>query len=53
MSEKIMAGRRTNRNYRGEAIAKMILDKYQPQNTEEMQDALKDVFGPMFEAMLQ
>ena len=48
-----MAGRRTNRNYRGETIAKMILDKYQPKNTEEMQDALKDVFGPMFEAMLQ
>ena len=53
MEEKIMAGRRTNRNYRGETIAKMILDKYQPKNTEEMQDALKDVFGPMFEAMLQ
>ena len=29
------------------------MDEYQPQSTEEMQDALKDIFGPMFEAMLQ
>ena len=48
-----MAGRRKNRNPRGEAIAKMILEQYKPENKEEMQDALKDIFGPMFEAMLQ
>lgn len=48
-----MSGRRTDRNYRGEAIAKMILEKYQPKSAEEVQDALKDIFGPMFEAMLQ
>ncbi len=35
------------------AIAKAIIDEYQPTNAEEMQDALKDIFGPMFEAMLQ
>ena len=29
------------------------MDEYQPQSTEEMQDALKDIFGPMFQAMLQ
>ena len=48
-----MAGRRKNRNPRGEAIAKMILESYQPESKEAMQDALKDIFGPMFEAMLQ
>ena len=48
-----MSGRRTDRNYRGEAIAKMILEKYQPKSAEEVQNALKDIFGPMFEAMLQ
>lgn len=53
MEGKIMSGRRTDRNYRGEAIAKMILEKYQPKSAEEVQDALKDIFGPMFEAMLQ
>ena len=29
------------------------IDQYQPQSVEDMQDALKDIFGPMFEAMLQ
>ena len=48
-----MAGRRKNRNPRGEAIAKMILEQYKPESKEDMQDALKDIFGPMFEAMLQ
>lgn len=48
-----MAGRRKNRNEKGEAIAKMILEQYQPKNKEDMQDAIKDIFGPMFEAMLQ
>ena len=35
------------------AIAESILEAYKPQNREEMQDALKEVFGPMFEAILQ
>ena len=34
-------------------LAKAILEQYQPKSVEEMQDALKDIFGPMFEAMLQ
>ena len=49
-----MAPRKNDkRNAAGRAIAKAILDQYQPSNAEEMQDALRDVFGPMFEAMLQ
>lgn len=45
--------RRKTENTRGAKIAKMILEEYQPENQKEMQDALKDIFGPMFEAMLQ
>ena len=52
MSTALMAPRK-KRNTKGEAIAKMIMEQYQPQNKEDMQDALKDIFGPMFEAMLQ
>lgn len=29
------------------------MEEFQPQTREEMQDAIKDIFGPMFEAMLQ
>jgi len=34
-------------------IARAILEAYQPETVEEMHEALKDIFGPMFEAMLQ
>lgn len=34
-------------------LAQAIIDQYQPQSVEDMQDALKDIFGPMFEALLQ
>ena len=34
-------------------LAKQILEAYQPESVEDMQNALKDIFGPMFEAMLQ
>lgn len=34
-------------------LAKTILNTYQPKSVAEMQDALKDIFAPMFEAMLQ
>ena len=37
---------------RGESLAKAIISEYKPKTVEDMQDALKDVFGPMFEAML-
>ena len=33
------------------AIAKAILEEYQPTTVEEMKDALRDIFGPMFEAL--
>ena len=34
-------------------LARAILEEYQPKTVEDMQEALKEVFGPMFEAMLQ
>ncbi len=37
----------------GEEFAKAIIDKYQPQSVADMRNALKDIFGPMFEAILQ
>lgn len=52
MSTALMA-RRKNQNTKGAAIAQAILEQYQPQTKEDMQDAIKDIFGPMFEAMLQ
>ena len=52
MSDALMAPRK-KRNEFGMAIAKSILENYQPKTVAEMQDALKDIFGPMFEAMLQ
>jgi Transposase and inactivated derivatives len=51
MGRTLMA--RKKQNTRGARIAKAILEEYQPRTKEEMQDAIKDVFGPMFEAMLQ
>ena len=33
-------------------MAKEIIAKYKPKTVEDMQNALKDIFGPMFEAML-
>ena len=53
MSNALMAPRRNKRSEASRAIAQAIIDQYQPSNAEEMQDALKDIFGPMFEAMLQ
>ena len=34
-------------------IAEAILEQYKPTTVGEMQDALKETFGPMFEAMLK
>lgn len=53
MSNELMAPRKNKRSEASRAIAQAIIDQYQPTNAEEMQDALKDIFGPMFEAMLQ
>jgi transposase-like protein len=35
------------------AIAKQIIAAYQPKTAEDMNDALKDIFGPMIEEMLK
>ena len=37
----------------GENLAKQIIEQYNPKSVADMQNALKDIFGPMFEAMLQ
>ena len=34
-------------------LTQAILEAYQPNSVEDMQNALKDIFGPMFEAMLK
>lgn len=36
-----------------ELLARQIIEQYQPETVADMQNALKDIFGPMFEAMLQ
>lgn len=48
-----MGTKKSKHSETGRMIAKTILEQYRPTNREEMQDALKDIFGPMFEAMLQ
>lgn len=53
MGTTFMASRKKKEDTAGAAIAQKIMEEYQPKNTEDMQDALKDIFGPMFEAMLQ
>lgn len=44
---------RKKRDPKKVALAQAILDAYQPETAEDMNNALKDLFGPMFEAMLQ
>jgi len=34
-------------------LANRIIEQYQPESVQDMQNALKDIFGPMFEAMLK
>ena len=36
----------------GELMAKEIIAKYKPKTVADMQDALKDIFVPMFDTML-
>lgn len=43
---------RSKNNSKNELVNK-ILETYQPETAEDVQNALKDIFGPMFEAMLQ
>ena len=41
------------RNPAAESIANTILENYNPESVEDMQNALKDIFGPMFEGLLK
>lgn len=55
MSTELMPKRKNQikRNPKAEEIAKAILEAYGPESKEDVNDALKEIFGPMFEAMLQ
>ena len=55
MGTELMAPRknRFNRNPESEVIANNIIDAYKPSTVEEMQDAIREIFGPMFETMLK
>lgn len=44
---------RKKRNPDAENLAESILNTYQPESVEDMQDVLKDVFGPLFEKRIQ
>src|SRR5690625_7528582 len=41
------------RNPKSIDLANRIIEEYQPKSVEDMQNALKDIFGPMFENMLK
>lgn len=51
MRTNIMA--RKKEDTKKNALVNAILEQYQPETVEDMQNALKDIFGPMFEAMLK
>lgn len=44
---------KSSRDQKSAELAKQIIENYQPETVEDMQNALKDIFGPMFEAMLK
>lgn len=44
---------RKKRNKKSVELAQSIIETYQPESVEDIQNALKDIFDPMFEAMLQ
>ena len=44
---------RIKRDPKSVALAQAILEQYKPETKEDVQDAMKDIFGPIFEAMLQ
>lgn len=46
-------GKKIQRDPQSVALAQTILEKYQPETEEDVQEAMKDIFGPIFEAMLQ
>ncbi len=47
-----MAKNKIQRNPAAKQIAELILNNYDVKNTKDISDALKDVFGPIFESML-
>lgn len=53
MEVKEMSRKKDERSEGSRAIAKAILEEYQPKTALEMQEALREIFGPMFEAILQ
>ena len=53
MSTALMAPRKNLHSDTGRAFAKAIIDEYHPESVADMQAALKDIFGPMFESILQ
>lgn len=52
MNNVLMTPRKNKRSEASQTIAQAIIDQYKSTSAEEMKDALRDIFGPMFEAML-
>ena len=44
---------RIKRDPKKVALAQAILETYNPESVEDMNNALKDLFGPLFESILQ
>lgn len=44
---------RRKQNSKKNELINAIIEEYQPETAADVQNALKDIFGPMFEAMLQ
>ena len=53
MSTAEMARRKRYPDTPGAKLAQQIVDQYHPESAEDVHNALKDIFGPIFEAMLQ
>lgn len=51
--EKDRVMTKIKRNPKAASLAEEIIKEYEPKTVEDMNDALKDLFGPMFEAMLK
>ena len=48
-----MARRKNSPSAPGEQIAKQILDNYDLKNAQDVQEVMKQIFGPIFESMLK
>ena len=44
---------RIKRDPKTVALAQEIVKNYNPESVEDVDEALKEIFGPIFEAMLQ